>query len=201
MDCRFDQMPLSDRLPNHGTGSVSSGGSGFSLFIPFQGAFGHFAMVIWPWALQLLSFSRKGDPRTLKGTRMTNDEQEDCRVTATRNSWYTKPLPKSYSRLQPDRAFTADKYEQLSYGLIHSHWFIYLDLEKHVLYFHQTWTRFCFCEVHLEQDANGFRTAEVLVNRDRDQYGGTDDKYDLVLIFCLIDTFLLKKKVPFPIAR
>ena len=122
---------------------------------------------------------------------------------ATRNSWMRKPLPEIYVPLHFDRAFIVDEYEQLSYGFIpdcmDDHWFIYLDPEENVIYFHRSWTGFCIYKVRFERSGTAYRVAEAFVNRDPDQYSGTDDDYDAALICFLIDKLLLGKETPFPL--
>jgi len=122
------------------------------------------------------------------------------RQKATRNSWKREPFPE-HTRLNFNRTFTADEHEQISYGFIPEsmdhHWFIYLEEER--LYFYRSWTGFCIYEVGLERNGNAYDAAEILVNRNPDQYGGTDDKYDAALVSFLIDKFLLRRETAFPL--
>ncbi len=135
---------------------------------------------------------------------MTNHEQNGQREKATRNSMKTMPLPDCHARVQLNRIFTADEYERASYGFesrsMDDHWFIYLEPDQNVLYFHRSWTGFCIAEVHLRRLNGGvFEVSEMLVNRDPTQYNQDDDVYDALLISWLIDKFLLVKDTPFPL--
>lgn len=52
--------------------------------------------------------------------------------------------------------------------------------------------------VLLEPWGEGLRVAEAWVNRDPEQYSGTDDVYDVALLAYLIDRLLLGRHPPFP---
>lgn len=75
-------------------------------------------------------------------------------------------------------------------------WFIYL--ENNWLYFHRSWTGFCIYQLSIEPVTDGYKVVESWVNRDKEQYGNTDDTYDLALMTFLIDRLLLGKGVSFP---
>jgi hypothetical protein len=70
-------------------------------------------------------------------------------------------------------------------------WFVYW--KDDCLYFHRSWTGFCIYIVRFVCDDIGGKAAVATVNRDPDQYGGTDDEYDRRMIAYLIDVLLLRR--------
>ncbi len=110
------------------------------------------------------------------------------------------PMPSSKGRLSFNREFTKEEYDRIAFGLtplgMEDKWLIFL--ENDWLYFHRSWTGFCIYQLRLEQNQNGYSVAEAWVNRDPNQYRGTDE-YDVALILFLIDNFLLDQKRPFPL--
>lgn len=65
--------------------------------------------------------------------------------------------------------------------------------------FHRSWTGAFIYALRLEESPAGVRVAESWVNRDPDQYRGTDAEYGRRLVRFLIDAFLLGKSVSFPL--
>ena len=114
------------------------------------------------------------------------------------DSWQTKPMPEARVRLRIDRTFSADDYAKLQRGFIprvmEEKWFIYF--EDGWLRFHRSWTGFCIFQLRLERSGNGYRVAEAWANRDRGQYGGTDEADEVALVMWLIDNLLLDDPGP-----
>lgn len=78
-------------------------------------------------------------------------------------------------------------------------WFIYFD--EGWLFFHRSWSGALIYALRLEDSPEGVRVVESWVNRDPQQYSGTDTEYDRTLVRFLIDALLLKKSdARFPIA-
>jgi hypothetical protein len=59
------------------------------------------------------------------------------------------------------------------------------------LHFVRSWTGFCVYKVRLEKSDAGYRVAEVWINRDRRQYGGTDALEDAQRLSFLIEHLLV----------
>jgi len=65
-------------------------------------------------------------------------------------------------------------------------WFTFY--EEPWLHLHRSWSGFCIYQVQFELIATGsYRVAQVIVNRDPEQYKGTDDKADALLLAVLLD--------------
>jgi hypothetical protein len=98
--------------------------------------------------------------------------------------------------------YKAEEFEKISYGHMPSgmddKWFIFL--ENRTLYFHRSWTGNCIYQVAFVPTDRGYEATEFCVTRNPGEYKGTDDKYDVQLLFFLIDNFLLGKAVPFPVS-
>lgn len=75
-------------------------------------------------------------------------------------------------------------------------WFIFW--EDDALHFHRSWTGICLYILRFQQDGDLWSSIECTVNRDPEQYGGTDDQHDLLMLSYLIDTLLLGRYAPFP---
>lgn len=127
----------------------------------------------------------------------------DCPTPATRDSWSpVHPLPVAYAPLVVERVFTQDEYAHIACGLVpeqmEDKWFIFP--EALTLFFHRSWTGFCIFEVILAQQGACYAIAEVRVNRDPAQYGGSNDAFDQQLLLFLIDHLLLgePRRLPIP---
>jgi 8-oxo-dGTP diphosphatase len=59
-------------------------------------------------------------------------------------------------------------------------WFLYY--EGNTLYMHRSWTGFCIAQVHFVPEGNGLHAVSAEINRDPEQYAGTDDAADIALI-------------------
>lgn len=116
---------------------------------------------------------------------------------------HAKAMPETRTRLSLERIFSQDEYEQIRLGHISldmdDRWDIYLENEW--LYLNRSWTGFCIYQVRLEAVENTYRIAEVWVNRDRDQYRGSDDSHDAAFLSFLIDRALLGRDTPYPQPR
>lgn len=123
-------------------------------------------------------------------------------MNAMRQSWKNlHPLPDQHDQLSIDKVFTDLEVEQLRRGFIpeqmEDKWFIFF--ENNTVFFHRSWTGFCIFEVHLVQEGPNYVISSVLVNRDKSQYYGSTDVYDVKLLSYLVDTLLLEKRSPLPI--
>ena len=115
---------------------------------------------------------------------------------AKKTDWKTTPLPPKSVRLTYERAFSSAEGDKIKAGFLpqgmDDKWFIYF--ENDTLYFHRSWTGYCIYQVRFAQDANGFRTLSVEINRDLEQYRQGDNKKDLQLLNWLIDSLILQKQ-------
>ena len=113
---------------------------------------------------------------------------------------HARPMSEARTRLFLDRTFSREEYERISLGHIaldmDDRWDSYLENEW--LYFHRSWTGFCIYQLRLEAAGNAYRIAEAWVNRDREQYRGSDDSHDAAFLSFLIDRDLLGKDTPYP---
>ncbi len=120
---------------------------------------------------------------------------------ATRRSWRHKKLPEHYAFLNYHERFTQEEYDRISRGLIpremEDKWFIFM--EGDVLHFHRSWTGYCLYQVAFEGEAGAHVAHTVKVNRDKDQWRGTDDQYDAELLRFLIRGLLLGEETEFPV--
>jgi len=106
-----------------------------------------------------------------------------------------RPMPESRKRLQVEGEFSQEEYEQISRGVIarsmDEPWFVFL--EEDWLYFHRSWTGLCIFQCRFEDRGGRYVIAEAWVNRDSNEYGGTDDVHDATLMLKLVDVLLLHK--------
>src|SRR5262245_251766 len=111
-------------------------------------------------------------------------------MAATRKSWKTTPLPTVRKQLTLDRTYTTAELARLREGRVpeemEDHWFMFF--EEPWFFVHRSWTGFCIYAVRFEiRGDSGAQVAEVQVNRDARQYGGTDDVEDSLLLAVLLD--------------
>ena len=81
-------------------------------------------------------------------------------------------------------------------GQMEDKWFIYW--QDDVLYFHRSWTGFCVYVVRFEFEGKSYRMVEADLNRERSEYGQTNDDHDAAMISYLIDVLLLDREAEFP---
>ena len=122
-------------------------------------------------------------------------------MAATSASWKRLPPPAEREDLAFNALFTDADAEQMMRGLVpeqmEDKWFIYFD--SGWLFFHRSWTGALIYALRLDGSPAGVRVVESWVNRNPQQYSGTDTEYDRNLVHFLIDAFLLRKPdVRFP---
>ncbi|BAL23664.1 NUDIX domain-containing protein [Azoarcus sp. KH32C] len=107
---------------------------------------------------------------------------------AKKLDWKTVDMPAQHVTLQLDFTLTADEAAQVRLGYIPAEmeekWFAYFD--DNTLYQHRSWTGFCIDQVHFVPDGAGLRATHAKVNRDREQYGNTNDAEDVARIESLV---------------
>jgi hypothetical protein len=109
-------------------------------------------------------------------------------------------MPQLQAQLAFLGQYSAAEAARIRFGLVPAQmedkWFIFLEAEW--LYFHRSWSGFCMFRARLEPVGEGVRAAEAWVNRDAEQYSGTDDVYDVALLAYLFDRLLLGRQPRFP---
>jgi hypothetical protein len=112
-------------------------------------------------------------------------------MTASRNDWKTMPLPVARAAITCEGTYSADEFAQIREGHVpeemEDKWFAFY--EEPWLYLHRSWTGFGIFDVRFEPAGDGARVAEVLVNRDAEQYASTDDTGDSLLLALLLDQY------------
>ncbi|AWH53507.1 hypothetical protein C1924_10110 [Stenotrophomonas sp. ESTM1D_MKCIP4_1] len=103
---------------------------------------------------------------------------------ATAADWKNAPLPARHVALKLDFWLDAVDSACVRRGLIplemEDKWFLYC--AGNTLYLHRSWTGLCIARVHFVPDGEGLRAVSAEVNRDPEQYAGTDDAADVALI-------------------
>ncbi len=120
---------------------------------------------------------------------------------ATRRSWRHKKLPEQHAFLDYHERFTQEEYDRILRGLIpremEDKWFIFM--EGDVLCLHRSWTGYCIYQVEFAEESGTHVARTVKCNRDRDQWKGTDDQYEVELLRFLIRGLLLGEETEFPV--
>ena len=101
-------------------------------------------------------------------------------LAASKLSWKTLPMPERHTTLALDFVLNADQARRIKQGFIpvamEQHWFAYY--ENDTLFLHRSWTGILIYRVTFVPDGEGLRATRVVVNREREQYGNTDDEED-----------------------
>jgi len=110
-------------------------------------------------------------------------------------------MPTLQAELAWDRSYSREELSRIRNGLIpdstEDKWFMYF--HRSSLNVHRSWTGACIYIVDFDIQENGASVAKVCVNRDRNQYRGFDDAYELQMLAFLIGNLLLGGNFPFPI--
>lgn len=126
---------------------------------------------------------------------------EGIRMSDARSTdWKTRPLPRKRTTISLDRMFSKKDMARIRRGVVprqmEDKWFIYWEGDS--LYFHRSWTGFCFYIVRFTEEVAGWRMIEAMVNRNPKQYRETSDEIDRKRIPFLVDVLLLHRNVEFP---
>lgn len=118
----------------------------------------------------------------------------------TDHSYNTKPMPPETATLDYPAEFTEAEYKKIARGLIpqqmEDKWLILLD--GGTLNLHRGWTGFCIFQVELEKAGDKYAVRAARVNRNPEQYRGTDAAYDTRILHYLISSLLLGNEVELP---
>jgi hypothetical protein len=120
---------------------------------------------------------------------------------ATRSSWKTLSPPKSCEPSRFEGTFSDGEYQLIRKGVIpkamEDKWFIFLEIDS--LHFHRSWTGAEIYCIRLQQAGDVWRVSDSWVNRDPEQYRGSDLAYERELLRFIIDGLMLRKPATFPL--
>lgn len=107
---------------------------------------------------------------------------------ANKDSWQTKPMPDEHVTITLDFAIPTKAMEIVKRGHIpeamEDHWFMYCD-EKTIRYF-RSWTGICIYTARYEVKGDKTMITTLRINRNKEQYGQTDNKKDAYLFLALL---------------
>lgn len=114
------------------------------------------------------------------------------RPVAKKSDWDIENMPDRNESFILERHFTDEETEVLKYGNIpqemEDKWFWYCEDGR--LYAHRSWTGICVFIIEFDFVTDRHK---VTVNRDREQYGGTDTAGDREMINGLLDWWVQPK--------
>ena len=114
---------------------------------------------------------------------------------AVATDWEIRPLPQQRTTIALGRTFSASDMDRIRMGFIPEYmdekWFMYW--QDDALRIHRSWGGYCMYIVRFVSDGEGSRMVSAQVNRNYEQYQGTDDDSDAWLIPDLIDGHLLTR--------
>ena len=120
--------------------------------------------------------------------------------TAEETDWKALPMPELNTAIPLGLLYHKKQLMMMRRGVIpremEDKWFVYW--KDDTLYFHRSWTGFCIYIVRFICEDMGAKAGAAVINRDPDQYGGTDDTYDAQMIQYLISVLLLRRPGKFP---
>lgn len=101
---------------------------------------------------------------------------------AVPEEWSNQPLQGRYSSVPLNLIFDAQQFALLSMGVMPNQqedkWFSYFS--DNVLYQHRSWTGICIDKIYFEPyETGGMIATHAEVNRNREEYGETDDEADI----------------------
>lgn len=108
---------------------------------------------------------------------------------ALKSSWDTKHMPRhKHATIQIDIELTEDELMELAKGHIpeemEDHWFMYFDGE--FIRFYRSWTGICIYKGRVVRKDGVPHIDTLVVNRDSEQYGETNDEKDRLMFEMLI---------------
>lgn len=110
------------------------------------------------------------------------------RKMATKDSWNTEPMPDHHIVIPLDVTIPSEAMRIVRFGHIpeamEDHWFMYCD--DTTIRYYRSWSGFCIYVAKYKDDGEVCRINELTVNRERSQYGATDDEKDVALFMALL---------------
>lgn len=136
---------------------------------------------------QALQMWKMGSGNSAKKLNGENPIPPKTKV-ATKGSWNIKPMPDKHITISMNETIPSAAMRVVKYGHIpdamEDHWFMYCD-ETAIRYF-RSWSGFCIYEAKYVEDGDTCKITELTVNRDPEQYGGTDIEHDVALFMALL---------------
>ena len=107
---------------------------------------------------------------------------------ATKDSWDNQPMPDKHVVIPMDVIIPSAAMSIVKRGHIpqamEDHWFMYCN--ETTIRYYRSWTGICIYIAKYEEDGDVCHITELTVNRDPEQYGGTDDDHDKALFMALL---------------
>lgn len=110
------------------------------------------------------------------------------KTVATADSWNTLPMPDRNTVIPMDVTIPSATMSIVKMGHIpeamEDHWFMYCD--ENTIRYYRSWSGICIYVAKYEDDGTNCHITELTVNRDPEQYGGTDNEHDVALFMALL---------------
>ena len=110
------------------------------------------------------------------------------KTVATADSWKTLPMPERNTVIPMNVTITSANMAIVKMGHIpdamEDHWFMYCD--ENTIRYYRSWSGICIYVAKYEDDGVNCRITELTVNREPEQYGGTDNEHDVALFMALL---------------
>ena len=107
---------------------------------------------------------------------------------ATKDTWNVEPMPEKRVVIPLDETIPSDAMRVVKYGHIpdamEDHWFMYCD--ESTIRYYRSWTGFCIYVARYVDNGIICKITELMVNRDPEQYGCTDNEHDVALFMALL---------------
>ena len=137
--------------------------------------------------LQALKMWTMGAGDSAKRFNGENPIPEKTKV-ATKDSWQIAPMPDNHITITMDMRIPSAAMRVVKCGHIpeamEDHWFMYCD--ETTIRYYRSWTGICIYVAKYQDDGETCRISELTVNRDREQYGCTDNDLDVALFMALL---------------
>lgn len=107
---------------------------------------------------------------------------------ATKDSWNNMPMPDQHVVIPMNVTIPSAAMKIVRCGHIpaamEDHWFMYCD--ETTIRYYRSWSGICIYVAKYEDNGEVCRITELMVNRDPNQYGGTNDDHDKALFMTLL---------------
>lgn len=107
---------------------------------------------------------------------------------ATKYTWKTIPMPEEHVTIPTDIVIPAKAMEIVRQGHIpdamEDHWFMYCD--EDTIRYYRSWTGICIYEAKYKIDGEFCEITELTANREKGEYGETDEEKDVALFMALL---------------
>jgi hypothetical protein len=121
----------------------------------------------------------------------------------TKDEWKLHRMPSLHATIPINRQFSTKEITLIKVGFrpetMDDRWIIFYEEDR--LYVHRSWTGYCTYVVHFKKQGREHVAYELQANRNAEQYGLSDDAYDIRMAFWLIDYFLLKHETEMPVSN